>query len=66
MQKKKINVSLKRQIAIPLLFYKELGIESEVECFVKDDALVIRLVHDFSGPFAVEILDDFVKQGFQG
>ena len=66
MQKRRINVSSKRQITIPFQFYKELGIESEVECFIKDGALVIRPVQDISGAFAVEILDDLVKQGFQG
>ena len=66
MQKRRINVSSKRQITIPFQFYKELGIESEVECFIKDGALVIQPVQDISGAFAVEILDDLVKQGFQG
>jgi bifunctional DNA-binding transcriptional regulator/antitoxin component of YhaV-PrlF toxin-antitoxin module len=65
-QKRRISVSPKRQITIPLPFFKELDIESEVECFVKDGALVIRPVHDISETFAVEILDDLVKQGFQG
>jgi bifunctional DNA-binding transcriptional regulator/antitoxin component of YhaV-PrlF toxin-antitoxin module len=67
MQKRRINVSPKRQITIPLPFYKELGIESEVECFVKDGVLIIKPVQDLSGgTFAVEILKDLVKQGYQG
>ncbi|MGE5605941.1 MAG: AbrB/MazE/SpoVT family DNA-binding domain-containing protein [Bacteroidota bacterium] len=67
MQKRRISVSSKRQITIPLQFYNELGIESEVECFVKDGALVIRPIPEISGgTFAVEILDTLVKQGFQG
>ncbi len=67
MQKRRINVSSKRQITIPLQFFNELGIESEVECFIKDGALVIRPVTDTSGgTFALEILDDLVKQGLQG
>jgi bifunctional DNA-binding transcriptional regulator/antitoxin component of YhaV-PrlF toxin-antitoxin module len=67
MQKKRINVSSKRQITIPMQFYNELGIGSEVECFIKDGALVIRPVQETAGgTFAVEILDDLVKQGFQG
>lgn len=67
MQKRRICVSAKRQITIPMQFYNELGIESEVECFIKDGALVIRPVLDTSGgTFAVEILDDLVKQGLQG
>mgnify|MGYP001432566006 CR=1 FL=1 len=66
LQKKRINVSPKRQITIPLQFFKELGIGSEVECFIKDGAIVLKPVHDISETFAVEILDDLVKQGFQG
>jgi len=64
--KKRISVSSKRQITIPLQFYNELGIGSEVECFVKDDALVIKPVHDIDQSFAAEILDDLVEQGYQG
>jgi bifunctional DNA-binding transcriptional regulator/antitoxin component of YhaV-PrlF toxin-antitoxin module len=67
MQKRRINVSSKRQITIPLQFYKELGIDSEVECFVKDGALIIKPVQDLSGgTFAVEILKDLVNQGYEG
>ena len=65
-QIRRINVSPKRQITIPLQFYKELGLGAEVECFIKDGTLVIRPVQDISGTFAVEILDDLVKQGYQG
>lgn len=66
LQKKRINVSSKRQITIPLQFFEKLGIGSEVECYIKDGALVLKPVHDISETFAVEILDDLVKQGFQG
>ena len=67
MQKRRINVSPKRQITIPLFFYKELGIGTEVECFIKDGALIIKPAQDFSGgTFAAEILEDLVKQGYQG
>jgi hypothetical protein len=50
-----------------LPFYKELGIESEVECFIQDGALVIKPVTDGSREnFAVEILKGLVKQGYEG
>ena len=64
--KKRISVSPKRQITIPLQFYNQLGIDSEVECFIKDDALVIKPVHEIDQTFAAEILDDLVEQGYQG
>lgn len=67
MQKRRINVSVKRQITIPLSFYKELGIGTEVECFIKDGGLIIKPAQDFSGgTFATEILEDLVKHGYQG
>jgi bifunctional DNA-binding transcriptional regulator/antitoxin component of YhaV-PrlF toxin-antitoxin module len=66
LQKKRISVSPKRQITIPLQFYNQLGIDSEVECFIKDDALVIKPVHEIDQTFAAEILDDLVEQGYQG
>lgn len=66
LQKKRISVSPKRQITIPLQFYNQLGIDSEVECFIKDGALVIKPVHEIDQTFAAEILDDLVEQGYQG
>lgn len=35
--RKIINVSKRRQITIPLEFYKKLGLKKEVECTLKDD-----------------------------
>ena len=64
--RKIINVSRKRQITIPLKFYKKLGLENEVECFLKDDAIVIRPVYRDSGEFSVEILKDLIGRGYAG
>lgn len=67
MQKKRISVSSKRQITIPLQFFNQLGIKGEVECYLKDNELVIRPVsNDDTGYFAEEILKDLVKQGYAG
>lgn len=67
MKKKRISVSNKRQITIPISFFNMLGIKSEVECYVKDDSLVVKPIHDeTSGYLAEEILKDLVKQGYSG
>lgn len=67
MQEKRISVSSKRQITIPMSFFNMLGIKNEVECYVKDNALVIKPVREEeSGYFAEEILKDLVKQGYTG
>ncbi|MDD2585178.1 MAG: AbrB/MazE/SpoVT family DNA-binding domain-containing protein [Syntrophomonadaceae bacterium] len=66
MNSKIISVSKKRQITIPLKFYKHLGLESEVECSLEDGAIVIRPLHRDAGEFSVEILKDLVSQGYSG
>jgi hypothetical protein len=66
-RKRRINVSPKRQITIPMQFYKELGVDAEVDCFVKEGALIIEPVREApGGTFGVEILRDLVKQGLAG
>lgn len=66
MLKKRISVSQKRQITIPIEFYNSLGIEKEVECYLQNNALVIRPVRDNSGEFDEEILADLISQGLSG
>ena len=56
MLKKRVAVSQKRQITIPIEFYNSLGIEKEVECYVQNKALVIRPVRESSGEFDEQIL----------
>ena len=41
---KRISVSQKRQITIPIEFYNSIGIDKEVECYVQNNAIVIRPV----------------------
>ncbi len=64
--RKIISVSRKRQITIPLIFYKQLHLENEVECTVQDGALVIRPIDQRNNEFSVEILKDLVAQGYSG
>ena len=58
MDRKTISVSKKRQITIPLQFYKHLDLDNEVECSLEDGAIVIRPVHRGTSEFSVEILKD--------
>ena len=64
MDKKIIRVSKKRQITIPLQFYKHLDLGNEAECSLEDGAIVIRPLHRETTEFSVEILKDLLKQGY--
>lgn len=64
MDRKTISVSKKRQITIPLQFYKHLDLDNEVECSLEDGAIVIRPIHRGTSEFSVEILQDLIDQGY--
>ena len=66
MDRKIISVSKKRQITIPLQFYKHLELGSEVECSLKDGKIIIQPLHREPSEFSVEILKDLVSQGYSG
>ncbi|NLK44248.1 MAG: AbrB/MazE/SpoVT family DNA-binding domain-containing protein [Tissierellia bacterium] len=66
MNRKIISVSKKRQITIPLHFYKHLKLGSEVECILEDGKIIIQPLHRESSEFSVEILKDLVSQGYSG
>jgi len=66
MMRKRISVSQKRQITIPVDFFNAIGVGAEVECYVRDNTLVIRPVRDESGAFDEEILADLIAQGLSG
>ena len=65
-EKKRISVSQKRQITIPVEFFNSLGIEKEVECYVQNNTIVIRPVREGGGEFDEEILADLIAQGLSG
>jgi bifunctional DNA-binding transcriptional regulator/antitoxin component of YhaV-PrlF toxin-antitoxin module len=66
MDRKIISVSKKRQITIPLQFYKHLNLGSEVECILEDGKIIIQPLHRELNEFSVEILKDLVSQGYSG
>lgn len=67
MNKRRISVSSKRQITIPIEFFRKLGVDKEVECYMDGDQMIVRAVApEHSGEFAEEILADLIAQGYQG
>jgi bifunctional DNA-binding transcriptional regulator/antitoxin component of YhaV-PrlF toxin-antitoxin module len=64
--KKTISISEKRQITIPKKFFDALGFNSEAECVLRGNELIIRPVKENNGDFAAEILADLVEQGYSG
>lgn len=67
MKPKRISVSSKRQITIPLEYCKALNIENEVECIIKDDSIIIRpVINNTQDNFADLILEDLIKEGYKG
>lgn len=64
---KKITISAKRQITIPQKFFSMLGFDTEAECLVRGNELVIRPVKTGTGgEFAEQILADLIAQGYSG
>lgn len=64
--KKRISVSRKRQITIPIEFFKAIGIKREVECYMQDDSIIIRPVRESGGEFAEQILADLISRSLSG
>jgi bifunctional DNA-binding transcriptional regulator/antitoxin component of YhaV-PrlF toxin-antitoxin module len=65
--KKIVSISSKRQITIPQKFFTRLGFETEAECILRDNELVIRPAKiNSGGEFATEILADLIARGLSG
>lgn len=65
MKRKIISVSKKRQITIPLQFYKHLKLGSEVICSLENGKIVIEPLHREATDFSIEILKDLISQGYK-
>ena len=65
-ERKIINVTGKRQITIPLKFYEKLQFGKEIECFLADDAIVLKPLSNNDDNFTMEILRDLISQGYGG
>ena len=67
MESKKVSISSKRQITIPQKFFTLLGFNTEAECIMRGNELVLRPVKENnSGEFAEQILADLIRQGYSG
>ena len=68
MNRKTVSISSKRQITIPQKFFKMLGFETEAECIVQGDELIIRpaRVVQSGGEFSEQILAELIKEGKSG
>ncbi|MBD5463684.1 MAG: AbrB/MazE/SpoVT family DNA-binding domain-containing protein [Lachnospiraceae bacterium] len=67
MEMKKVSISAKRQITIPQKFFTMLGFDTEAECIVRGNELIIRPVKtNAGGEFAEQILADLIAQGYSG
>lgn len=65
-EKRRIRISSKRQITIPVDYYEELGLDNEVDCICAKDMLILIPVRNENSYFAEEILSDLVKEGYSG
>jgi len=66
MDRKIISISKKRQITIPLKYYRHLGLDHELECTLEDGAIVLRPLKREPSEFSTEILKDLISQGYSG
>ncbi len=63
---KKISVSVKRQIIIPIEYYNALNIGDEVECMMVDDSIIIKPVKNNSlDEYSEFILKDIIEEGYK-
>ncbi len=67
MEVKKLSISAKRQITIPQKFFTMLGFDTEAECTVRGNELVIRPARtNTGGEFAEQILTGLIAEGYSG
>jgi len=66
MEKRRINISSKRQITIPVKYFEALGLDKEIDCIYSNDMLILMPVKKEDPAFAEEILADLIEQGYSG
>lgn len=66
MEKRRINISSKRQITIPVKYYEALGLDKELDCIYSNGMLILTPVKKEDSAFAEEILEDLIQQGYSG
>lgn len=66
MKKKRISVSRKRQITIPLEYYNALNIGEELECTMVNKCIILKPIVNDEEEFSECILKDLIEEGYQG
>ena len=66
MEKRRINISSKRQITIPAKYYEALGLDKEIDCIFSNGMLILTPVKKEDPAFAEEILAELIEQGYSG
>jgi len=65
-EKRRINISSKRQITIPAKYYNALALDKELDCIYTKDMIILTPVRKEDSAFAEEILADLINQGYSG
>ena len=65
-EKRRINISSKRQITIPAKYFEALGFDKEIDCIYSGEMLILAPVRNEDSAFAEEILEDLIGQGYSG
>lgn len=65
-ERKRINISSKRQITIPAKFFNELNLDKELDCLYANGMMILIPVKHQDSSFAEEILADLIDQGYSG
>lgn len=66
MEKRRINISTKRQITIPAKYYEALDLDKEIDCIYTSGMLILTPVKKEDPAFAEEILAELIEQGYSG
>ena len=66
LERRRITISSKRQITIPVKYYEALGLSKELECIFANDMIILTPVRKDDPFFAEEILSDLLSQGYSG
>lgn len=67
MNRVRISISSKRQFTIPKMFFEALGFNTEADCIMCGNELIIRPVQaNGGGTFAEQILSELIAEGLSG
>lgn len=66
MEKRRLRISSKRQLTIPVKYFEGMGLTNEVDCIYANNMLIIKPPRDEGSAFAEEILSDLINQGYSG